>query len=171
MLNTSRFIQGFKGAEILLHSKLYWEFTRFSHHSIAIWLCTSVYMWECVGSMCYVGSMYYTNTQNCVTDRVDFMLRNRTDLAQSKIQLSQCSTVIIMSRDTVWSCSFHFIWENDFVDTDCLLQPLHPSDLFRGHTLSTIICSGNLFTKSDRFCHLCPSLVSARENPLLKSYV
>lgn len=65
MLNTSRLIQGFKGAEILLHSKLYWEFTRFSHHSIAIWLCTSVYMRVCGKHVLCGQHVLYQHTELC----------------------------------------------------------------------------------------------------------
>lgn len=80
----------------------------------------SVYIGDGVGSMFYVGGMYNNNTHHFVTDGGDFMwLRNRTCLAESKRQLSQYSTVIIFSRDTVWSCSFHFRLDDDWIEFVC----------------------------------------------------
>lgn len=95
---------------------------RVSYHSTAICL----YVW----AACFLWAACLITTHTAVSQTHWFHVETQLTTGP-KLQTAEpillCYNLV---RDTVWSRACHFIWENDFVDPHCLLQPLHPSDFY-----------------------------------------
>ncbi len=148
--------------------------TWFSYYITAIWLNMCVYMWDCVGSMLYVGSMSYNNTHVCVTDRVDFIwLRNRTHRAPKRettkpilhcynLVKRHCLELFLLLHKGEWLCGFR-LFASAFTPKRFLFQngTYGSGAENMKFTLSTVICS-----QSQAISVICVLVLAALESIL-----
>lgn len=118
------FTQGFKSPKYNILLRV----TRFSYYNIAIWLSTC----ETVRAACFMWAACITTIHPAVSQTKWILCSSEIEHISPKARDSCASytSIIILSRNTVWSCSFLFIWQNEFVDSDCLLQPLHAREFY-----------------------------------------
>lgn len=124
------FTQGFKSPEYNILLRV----TRFSYYNIAIWLSAC----ETVRAACFMWAACITTIHAAVSQTKWILCRSEIEHISPKARdnCASYTSVIILSRNTVWSCSFLFIWQNEFVDSDCLLQPLHAREFYFKTTLT-----------------------------------